>query len=190
MRPTQILLSGAEELGKNNKYVASRGRPDGPNRAPFPSGCLWQCSCSPRQRWICATRGIYTNCIHLGTLATHGALSVRHPLQKTLTLKTSDETRTTPTRRHERHGSTNGRCMIDLWSVFLAMEDIVLTAHHRHPRPEAEGHRHLWHGPEPTEPFRWRRSRRCLQHMATIQRTGSLRCPTFHRCLLYHELGY
>lgn len=115
MRPTQILLSGAEELGKNNKYVASRGRvqiarpflPDAYAMLPLSST-------TPG-----AIRGNYANRTHLGTLATPGALSVSHLPQTTPTLKTSDETRTIPTRRHERHGSTNGRCILDLWGFSL-----------------------------------------------------------------------
>lgn len=164
MRPTQILLSGAEELGKNNKYVASPQRPDAPQIArPFLPVALGNESVQSRDAAYAQYGGNYANVINLGTLVTHGALSVSHPPPDTPMLKTSDETRSIPVRRHEQPCSTNGRCMRSMGSKdYSIMENVVLTAPHRHPRPEAEGHRHLWHGPEPTEPFRWRRSRRCL----------------------------
>lgn len=72
----------------------------------------------------------------------------------------------------------------------LDMENLVLTAPLRHSDSKAEGHCHLWHGPQPTEPLRRRCPRRCLQLMATFQRTGSLRRSALYRRLLHHELGY
>lgn len=68
-----------------------------------------------------------------------------------------------------------------------------LTQHflpHRYPRSEAEGYCYLRPGPEPTEPFGRCRPCRHLQRLASLQRPGSLRYPSFCRCVLHHELGY
>lgn len=83
-----------------------------------------------------------------------------------------------------------GRCGTQEKPTFA--RDWVLTSRpsHRHQGPEAKGHRDLRPCPQPTEPLRRRRPCRCLQHMAPLQRTGSLRRASFRRRLLHHELGY
>nr|XP_036589687.1 uncharacterized protein CTRU02_00441 [Colletotrichum truncatum]KAF6801692.1 hypothetical protein CTRU02_00441 [Colletotrichum truncatum] len=55
---------------------------------------------------------------------------------------------------------------------------------------EAERYHHLRPFPQPPEPPRRCRPRRRLQHLAPLQRSGSLRPPSPGCRLVHHGLGY